>query len=217
MTVWWCAPSPCWARSVNPPILPALVRFVPLEDDTIGGAARWAFLRIARRRPAETLEIIRHLSVGAQAFDLAALAQQLCLMPDAPGRSEVLLALADNLDEFDKDERDLVIVSMLTSALVMHGATGEPAATIEKRYGAMLSREARKELKNLRGEIELARKEIAEAEEPSIYEVCLDGFDVVDEDEPYQRAEPKLGRNEPCWCGSGKKYKKCHLDSDEGR
>ncbi len=22
---------------------------------------------------------------------------------------------------------------------------------------------------------------------------------------------PKPGRNEPCWCGSGKKYKKCHL------
>jgi hypothetical protein len=25
----------------------------------------------------------------------------------------------------------------------------------------------------------------------------------------------ELGRNEPCWCGSGKKYKKCHLTSDE--
>ena len=25
----------------------------------------------------------------------------------------------------------------------------------------------------------------------------------------------KLGRNEVCWCGSGKKYKKCHLDSDD--
>ncbi len=24
------------------------------------------------------------------------------------------------------------------------------------------------------------------------------------------------GRNEPCWCGSGKKYKKCHLRSDNG-
>lgn len=24
------------------------------------------------------------------------------------------------------------------------------------------------------------------------------------------------GRNEPCWCGSGRKYKKCHLDSDRG-
>src|SRR5689334_10413903 len=22
---------------------------------------------------------------------------------------------------------------------------------------------------------------------------------------------PKIGRNEPCWCGSGKKYKRCHL------
>jgi len=26
---------------------------------------------------------------------------------------------------------------------------------------------------------------------------------------------PKLGRNDPCWCGSGKKYKKCHLAQDE--
>jgi hypothetical protein len=28
-------------------------------------------------------------------------------------------------------------------------------------------------------------------------------------DEPYVRAEPKVGRNDPCPCGSGKKYKKC--------
>ncbi len=26
---------------------------------------------------------------------------------------------------------------------------------------------------------------------------------------------PKLGRNEPCWCGSGKKYKHCHLRHDQ--
>jgi hypothetical protein len=25
---------------------------------------------------------------------------------------------------------------------------------------------------------------------------------------------PKIGRNDPCWCGSGKKYKKCHLGKD---
>jgi len=24
-----------------------------------------------------------------------------------------------------------------------------------------------------------------------------------------------LGRNDPCWCGSGKKYKNCHLREDE--
>ena len=25
----------------------------------------------------------------------------------------------------------------------------------------------------------------------------------------------ELGRNDLCWCGSGKKYKRCHLKSDE--
>jgi SEC-C motif-containing protein len=27
---------------------------------------------------------------------------------------------------------------------------------------------------------------------------------------PIVRAEPKVGRNDPCHCGSGKKFKKCH-------
>lgn len=27
---------------------------------------------------------------------------------------------------------------------------------------------------------------------------------------PYRRAAPKIGRNDPCFCGSGKKHKKCH-------
>jgi hypothetical protein len=31
---------------------------------------------------------------------------------------------------------------------------------------------------------------------------------------PIRNAERKVGRNEPCWCGSGKKYKKCHLGKD---
>ncbi len=28
--------------------------------------------------------------------------------------------------------------------------------------------------------------------------------------QPYRRETPKIGRNDPCWCGSGKKYKHCH-------
>ena len=28
--------------------------------------------------------------------------------------------------------------------------------------------------------------------------------------EPITRDEPKLGRNDPCHCGSGKKFKQCH-------
>jgi hypothetical protein len=36
----------------------------------------------------------------------------------------------------------------------------------------------------------------------------------VEEPPPPPRRAP--GRNEPCWCGSGRKYKKCHLQADEG-
>jgi preprotein translocase subunit SecA len=28
-------------------------------------------------------------------------------------------------------------------------------------------------------------------------------------------AKDKIGRNDPCWCGSGKKYKQCHMKQDE--
>lgn len=33
---------------------------------------------------------------------------------------------------------------------------------------------------------------------------------------PMPLAGPRLGRNDPCHCGSGKKYKKCHLAADQG-
>ena len=31
-----------------------------------------------------------------------------------------------------------------------------------------------------------------------------------DKAQPYVRDKKKLGRNDPCWCGSGKKFKQCH-------
>ena len=35
--------------------------------------------------------------------------------------------------------------------------------------------------------------------------------------QPARSSGKTIGRNDPCWCGSGKKYKNCHLRSDEGR
>ena len=32
----------------------------------------------------------------------------------------------------------------------------------------------------------------------------------VEQQQPYVREQRKIGRNEPCPCGSGKKYKHCH-------
>ncbi|OQA46799.1 MAG: preprotein translocase subunit SecA [Chloroflexi bacterium ADurb.Bin325] len=35
--------------------------------------------------------------------------------------------------------------------------------------------------------------------------------------QPVRSAKSELGRNDPCWCGSGKKYKNCHMRADQGR
>ncbi len=33
--------------------------------------------------------------------------------------------------------------------------------------------------------------------------------------QPVRRSGSSLGRNDPCWCGSGKKYKHCHMRTDQ--
>src|SRR3954454_19075338 len=54
------------------------------------------------------------------------------------------------------------------------------------------------------------------ADQPSALAAAAAGeAGYVEEEEAPQieqviRDEPKIGRNDPCWCGSGKKYKKCH-------
>jgi hypothetical protein len=32
--------------------------------------------------------------------------------------------------------------------------------------------------------------------------------------EPIRNSAPRIGRNDPCWCGSGKKFKKCHMGKE---
>src|ERR1035438_8923952 len=94
----------------------------------------------------------------------------------------------------------------MTAALIMEGSQSPLAAPIESEFGKQLSRAARAELKTLRGEVDEARLEIAAEVDPTIYEICLDAFEPAEDDEhePFVRPDPKLGRNEPCWCGSGR-------------
>ena len=45
---------------------------------------------------------------------------------------------------------------------------------------------------------------------PDLVDERADESDVAVAQQPVVRKEPKVGRNEPCPCGSGKKYKHCH-------
>lgn len=66
--------------------------------------------------------------------------------------------------------------------------------------------------------VEVETKTVEKKEEPMVYKSAssVDPFSKKDKTEA-KESKPstgaplrKPGRNEPCWCGSGKKYKKCH-------
>jgi uncharacterized protein YecA (UPF0149 family) len=42
-----------------------------------------------------------------------------------------------------------------------------------------------------------------------LHEAWLDAKGVLDAPQPHRRSTPRVGRNELCPCGSGKKYKRC--------
>jgi yecA family protein len=63
----------------------------------------------------------------------------------------------------------------------------------------------------LNRQIRWAEEDEKRLEDPDLFE---DSFDLPYDYEPatpYVRETPKIGRNDPCPCGSGKKYKKCCL------
>ncbi|MFO0144404.1 MAG: UPF0149 family protein [Betaproteobacteria bacterium] len=67
------------------------------------------------------------------------------------------------------------------------------------------------ELRQLHRDLDAAlpRPDSAEDAIDDLVATVLDLADITRPNRPVRRA-PKLGRNEPCWCGSGRKYKRCH-------
>jgi len=58
--------------------------------------------------------------------------------------------------------------------------------------------------------IQIAEPEkIEEIRKPDEQQMFFSGGDEPQKKKPVQRAAKKIGRNAPCPCGSGKKYKKC--------
>jgi hypothetical protein len=106
------------------------------------------------------------------------------------------------------DDRALPYLSRAFDAYALHDSDSpfanqaivELQAAIEELGGTLTSRQLAK-YRKAREPWERWRREL---------DAAL-GSDTSDE----PPARPCPGRNEPCWCGSTKKYKKCHLDADE--
>jgi hypothetical protein len=179
------------------------------DDDAVTECAEWAAHRIARRLPAETLVSMTELAVNADMPLLSDICKTLAAMPRVPGRSECLLSMVKRLQDLD-DEYDeaLFAVSLVITAMFVDSPRGELVQQVRKQVESHLDPQSLKDIKIVEQDL-LKEPHNPDEAEVDVYTVVCEGFD-EEPTGPVVRTEPKIGRNDPCWCGSGKKFKKCH-------
>jgi len=77
----------------------------------------------------------------------------------------------------------------------------DPTSMLKERIDTLAEKDLSPKLMHADG------RELRKEEEAAIYSRY---DDETGKNIPYRREGPKIGRNDPCPCGSGKKYKKCH-------
>lgn len=157
-------------------------------------------------------EGINQILVPYLLFELAVDMDDLVAM-----RSEVK-QLIEKLKEIDESEENSqlyqeLLISVIGSAMVIFSEEQDFFVDVQhpKKKADMLKARRRvtnKVSKNLNQYFSLLNPQ------GLTFDDGADGF--IEDDlfydevsEPYVRENPKVGRNDPCPCGSGKKYKKC--------
>jgi hypothetical protein len=185
--------------------------------------ANWAIFRLGQRFPAELLAQFRAARAGAPPGVLCAMADQMTLLEDVEGDIEFLTGLLDGFDFSGDEEEAAYLLGLVAQALADRGKE-DLAQSVLNRHGKKLPKEGQRWLEDaLNQDDGLVTVIVHEGiDGMSIEDVCLEKMlmEHQDEDEEFDEddlipAPPPPGRNEPCWCGSGKKYKKCHLAADE--
>ena len=190
------------------------------DEDAVSDAADWASRRIARRFPAETLRAVAQMAETADALLLAKLGELLSAMPPTPQRKETLLGFGKRFADLDDAGRAALAVAMITGAMFVEGPGSLFAEEVRRDVLVHLPKQFHTAIRQTEAELRrIGYEPGADPEDDQdIYALCCEGFESErPPDVPYVREEPKIGRNDPCWCGSGKKYKKCHLADDEAQ
>jgi hypothetical protein len=186
--------------------------------------SQWAVFRLGQRFPTEALARLQELGRQPDVELRAVIAEHLYFV-DAP--AEALLALLEGvaLDAEGEGPAYLLMTVATLQATVAHKRAAEETLV---RYGRRISAAGRALMRDLKDDPEWAPALISEGiDELNLESVCVD-VALLEEDEPLHEHDeeyeeefeepeppPPPGRNDPCWCGSGKKYKKCHLQADE--
>ncbi len=197
--------------------------------------AMWALIQLVRRFPEEGVELLGKSGVGRPAAWRTVAADVLATLPKGKPVTDALVGLSEGLETI-ADEADAGYLMVLLERELRRRVGAAEGKRIRTLAAAVLRGEAAEHLRMYAEMGETFETQI-EAEdllavtfkevvgEQVLFEQGYEptGFDELEELmeqpdlEPIRRETPKIGRNDACWCGSGKKYKKCHLDQDEGR
>lgn len=188
---------------------------------------QWAIWRLGQRFPVEVLAKYREMTPHNSESVRCIFAEQINLLPEVNGMDRVLAGLLDDFSTF-ADEADAPYLLMVVVDALAELSYHNEAKLLLNRHRRTLSGKGKRILQDL---IDTEGGFVphlvqAEIDGMTIEDVCLDRVfmtseyqseDEFDEDQAEDEQPPvvKPDRNDPCWCGSGKKYKKCHLAADE--
>jgi hypothetical protein len=208
--------------------IPHLLEFAVLDNVDLSGAAGWALDRIIDLDPEGAVRVTGEIASGLGASERIAVMERLLRHPGFDASGELLARLGENLNRIPKRDYDPFFPLLVSTMIAARGRAGvEVARTMMRRNGALLPKKIRRECEELIEALGAGGPPPPLAVEPSpwtVYDICSGKATWEEEEEEDQeefkppepvRRGPTPGRNDPCWCGSGKKYKKCHLDSDE--
>jgi len=213
----------------SPSEIPHLLEFVDLKHETAAGTASWAVGRIIERHPEESAQLLRSIASGLGPAERLAVAEQILRHPEVDPAGSLFEQLSENLESMKMEDRTAFFPLLLGAMAVTRGREGVNLGhKVLLRQAGYLSRNVRRECDDLLAAF-IQDGVPPVSREPSrvtVYEICSREVDWDTKEEEEMEVPPmpepvrrktSPGRNEPCWCGSGKKYKKCHLDSDKSR
>ena len=207
----------------GPELLEELLELVTDPDDGIFLHSNWAVWRMAQRFPEEALSHFRAAIPKGRMSLRCAIADHLSLMAETEGLASALVQALEDFRELRNEPEAPYLLAVVIDALEQLGDDAEATRAFE-RYHIMLPNKGIKKLGKLLDHPDGFLPKLAELQIDgvTIEDICIERAFMPQgkDDEEEDTAEPlppaaKPGRNDPCWCGSGKKYKKCHLEAEE--
>ena len=214
--------------------IPYLLEMATLEDAEVSGPCGWALDRIIEQHPDQAVKVFGEAAPKLGAGERIDIAGRLIRHPRMVVTGSLFERLFENLDLMDAEDREDCFQALMSTAIMVLGRAGlEFSRKMLRRHGGLLSKGCRRECDAMIedfGSFAIPPRPPADPSPWTVYDICSGivdwGAEAVKEEEEEEDEDDLIppepvrrkftpGRNDPCWCGSGKKYKKCHLDADE--